>query len=32
MTGTTLLHGPTQPLWRTALMKLLDFVSLDYRL
>jgi putative peptide zinc metalloprotease protein len=32
MTGTTLLHGPTQSLWRTALMKLLDFVSLDYRL
>ncbi|MES2595475.1 MAG: efflux RND transporter periplasmic adaptor subunit [Verrucomicrobiota bacterium] len=32
MTGTARLHGDTQPLWRTLWMKVLDFISLDYRL
>jgi len=32
MTGTVRLHGDTQPLWRIVWMKILDFISLDYRL
>lgn len=32
MTGTARLHGDEQPLWRCLWMKLLDFISLDYRL
>lgn len=32
MTGTARLHGDEQPLWRILWMKVLDFISLDYRL
>jgi putative peptide zinc metalloprotease protein len=32
MTGTVRIHGPSQPLHRVLWMKLLDFISLDYRL
>lgn len=32
MTGSARLHGDRVPVWRLWLMKLLDFISLDYRL
>jgi multidrug resistance efflux pump len=32
MTGTVRIRGPRQPLHRVLWMKLLDFISLDYRL
>jgi putative peptide zinc metalloprotease protein len=32
MTGTARLHGDEQPIWRILWMKVLDFISLDYRL
>jgi len=32
MTGTVRIHGPMQPVHRILWMKLLDFISLDYRL
>jgi putative peptide zinc metalloprotease protein len=32
MTGSARLHGDVLPVWRILLMKLRDFISLDYRL
>lgn len=32
MTGNARLHGDVLPVWRILLMKLRDFISLDYRL
>jgi putative peptide zinc metalloprotease protein len=32
MTGTARIHGDTVPLYRVLWMKVLDFISLDYRL
>lgn len=32
MTGTVRIHGETAPVWQVLWMKLLDFISLDYRL